>query len=660
MLEPGTTIAGYRIDGVLGQGGMGTVYEATQLSLDRVVALKLLAPHLSDDIAFQTRFRREGQIQARLEHPHIVTVYEAGETEHGLFIAMRLVRGRTLKDLINARELDLARTLKVLEPVAEALDDAHGLGLIHRDIKPQNVLVGRRDHSFLADFGLTKGTAETSLTKTGAFVGTLDYISPEQINGERATSASDVYSLAGVLYECLTGMVPFPKPVEAAVLYAHVADPPPRPSEHRPDLPPELDDVIGRAMAKDPAARHSTASELLREVRRSLTEERPSVEPGAYGVTSERESPPLPAPEPADLTAPGPTAPAVRPPAQGTPVPAVAASPAPPAPASPPRAPVAPARPERRPQHARRAGSPARPLLAVGALAVVVVAGLLIGNASSGGDAAPDKGKAVSAGSLSVRATGSWEPADKPVRIPGLPLQDAVSLTSAGAGKDSSVTMGKSSGTGSKLLPPTLLRGLDSRPDSEAVKLGDIEALRYAALGPKRLEAGTLRLYAAPVTDGVATIACVVPPDAAPDSVIAACDKTAASLEVKSGRSYPLWADEDYQGELAIAIKRLNAKTSKGASALRKADTPGAQASAATSLRSAYREAAESLQGATHNPQVSRANADIVAALNALARRYEQLAGAARADDPAAYGKARYFIGVGEKRLHRALRAVGA
>ena len=108
MLEPGTTIAGYRIDGVLGQGGMGTVYEATQLSLDRVVALKLLAPHLSDDIAFQTRFRREGQIQARLEHPHIVTVYEAGETEHGLFIAMRLVRGRTLKDLINARELDLA------------------------------------------------------------------------------------------------------------------------------------------------------------------------------------------------------------------------------------------------------------------------------------------------------------------------------------------------------------------------------------------------------------------------------------------------------------------------------------------------------------------------------------------------------------------------
>ncbi len=211
MLQKGTTLAGYRIDGVLGQGGMGTVYEANQLSLDRVVALKLLAAHLSDDIQFRERFRREGQIQARLEHPHIVTVYEAGETEHGLFIAMRLVRGRTLKDLINARELDVDRTLKILAPVAEALDEAHGIGLIHRDIKPQNVLVGRRDHSFLADFGLTKGTTETSLTKTGHFVGTWDYIPPEQINGLRATAASDIYSLAAVLYECLTGQVPYPK-----------------------------------------------------------------------------------------------------------------------------------------------------------------------------------------------------------------------------------------------------------------------------------------------------------------------------------------------------------------------------------------------------------------------------------------------------------------
>ena len=185
MLPNGTTIAGYRIDGILGRGGMGMVYEATQLSLDRVVALKLLAAHLSDDIGFRERFRREGQVQARLEHSHIVTVYEAGESEHGLFIAMRLVRGRTLKEMVTGGELDPERTLKILAPVAEALDEAHGIGLIHRDIKPQNVLVGGRDHAFLADFGLTKGPTEETLTKTGHFVGTFDYIAPEQINGER-------------------------------------------------------------------------------------------------------------------------------------------------------------------------------------------------------------------------------------------------------------------------------------------------------------------------------------------------------------------------------------------------------------------------------------------------------------------------------------------
>jgi hypothetical protein len=250
---------------------MGTVYEATQLSLDRVVALKLLAAHLSDDLAFRERFRREGHIQARLEHPHIVTVYEAGETELGLFIAMRIVRGRTLKDMILARELDTGRSLRILGPLAEALDDAHDLGLVHRDIKPQNILVGGRDHAYLADFGLTKGTSEKSLTHSGHFVGTIDYVSPEQISGERATAASDVYSLAAVVYECLTGVVPFPKESEAAVLYAHIADDPPRLSDQRPELPQDLDRVIAKAMAKEPGDRHASATKLVEDVARAFS-----------------------------------------------------------------------------------------------------------------------------------------------------------------------------------------------------------------------------------------------------------------------------------------------------------------------------------------------------------------------------------------------------
>src|SRR4051794_13460389 len=270
-LGKGTENAGYRIEGILGQGGMGVVYEATQLSLSRTVALKLLAANLSDDPAFRERFRREGLLQAAIDHPNIVTVYEAGDTDQGLFLAMRLVRGPNLKDMILARELDAGRSLRILAPIADALDVAHGQGLIHRDIKPQNILVSGRDHAYLADFGLTKAPGEKSLTKTGQFVGTLDYISPEQIRGKPASAASDIYALAAVLYECLTGVVPYPKDSEAAVLYAHMSDEPPSVTEARPELPSALDAVVRRAMSKEPEERHATASELMRDAEEAFS-----------------------------------------------------------------------------------------------------------------------------------------------------------------------------------------------------------------------------------------------------------------------------------------------------------------------------------------------------------------------------------------------------
>src|ERR671916_3417631 len=182
---------------------MGVVYEATQLSLDRTVALKLLAANLGEDDAFRERFRREALLQAGIEHPNIVTVYEAGESDHGLFMAMRVVRGPNLKDLIISRELDAGRTLRILRPIADALDTAHESGLIHRDIKPQNILVGGRDHAYLADFGLTKEAGATGVTKTGQFVGTFDYVAPELISGDIGGPLSDQYALTAVLYECL-------------------------------------------------------------------------------------------------------------------------------------------------------------------------------------------------------------------------------------------------------------------------------------------------------------------------------------------------------------------------------------------------------------------------------------------------------------------------
>jgi Protein kinase domain len=250
---------------------MGIVYEATQISLNRKVALKIVAAHLSEDPAFRERFRREGQLQAAIDHPHIITVYEAGESDEGLFLAMRLVDGPTLKELIIQREVSPARALQLLDPVAKALDTAHRAGLIHRDVKPHNILITKSDHAFLADFGLTKASAGQSLTKTGQFVGTLDYVSPEQIQDEPASPASDIYSLGAVLYEALVGSVPFSKQTDAAVLYAHLSEDPPLASEERTDLPTDIDAVILRAMAKKPQDRYEAATQLLEEAWRAFS-----------------------------------------------------------------------------------------------------------------------------------------------------------------------------------------------------------------------------------------------------------------------------------------------------------------------------------------------------------------------------------------------------
>jgi serine/threonine-protein kinase len=294
LLQEGTIVSGYRIDGMLGEGGMGAVYQATQLSLNRVVALKLLAANLGDDAGFRARFEREGQVQAALDHDHIVSVYEAGQSEYGLFLAMRLIAGPTLKHLILDGLLDPRRSVRLLAQVANALDSAHRAGLIHRDIKPQNILIGDRDHAYLADFGLIKAPDEARLTGTGQFIGTIDYVAPEQIQGEPATPASDIYALTGVLYECLTGEVPYPKPSEAATLHAHVMQPPPVLTERRPDLPPALDGVIAQGMAKDPWSRPSTAAELIQAASRALSSSASSIPAPAVpsqhdGAGAERE-----------------------------------------------------------------------------------------------------------------------------------------------------------------------------------------------------------------------------------------------------------------------------------------------------------------------------------------------------------------------------------
>jgi serine/threonine-protein kinase len=269
MIEWGVSFDGYRVERALGRGGMGVVYEAVQSSLDRRVALKVLRPELADDPGYAERLRREGRLQASLEHPHVLDVYEVGESPAGLFLAMRLVEGPTLSDLLREGGLDAERAIDLLDQVAGALDAAHSVGLVHRDVKPQNILVAEDDHAFLADFGLSHGGAEPETT-TRPVIGTVAYVAPEVVHGQEPGPEADVYAFAATMFHCLSGDVPFPRGSDAAVLYAHANDGPPRISERRAGLPPALDEIFARALAKDPAERPASASALVANVRRAL------------------------------------------------------------------------------------------------------------------------------------------------------------------------------------------------------------------------------------------------------------------------------------------------------------------------------------------------------------------------------------------------------
>lgn len=274
-LEPGTTVAGYRIEDVAGEGGMGVVYRATQLGLERNVALKLITPELGEDDEFRERFKRESKTAAAIEHPNVIPVHEAGEADGRLFISMRFIEGTDLRAMILSEgRLEPKRAARILSQVASALDAAHAHGLVHRDIKPANVLIARHDgddHAFLTDFGLTKQTgSQSGLTRTGTWVGTLDYIAPEQILGGTVDARSDVYALGCLMFHVLSGQIPYQRDSDVAKLWSHMNDPPPRLSEEVPGITKDLDLVIGRAMAKDPDDRYPSASDFARAVDAAL------------------------------------------------------------------------------------------------------------------------------------------------------------------------------------------------------------------------------------------------------------------------------------------------------------------------------------------------------------------------------------------------------
>jgi hypothetical protein len=605
VLRTGQTIAGYRVEDLLAGGGMGVVYRATQLSLGRTVALKVLAPHLSADPEFRERFRREAAMQARLEHPHIVTVYEAGESEEGLFLALKYVEGTDLRRLIESGELSPTRALDLLEQVASALDAAHELGLVHRDVKPQNVLVGSRDRAYLADFGLTKSDDVRELTKAGTYVGSLDYVSPEQVRGEPVTEASDRYAFAAMLYECLAGEVPYVRDTEAAVLYAHVSEPPPRLSAHRPELPAELDAVVARGLAKQPTERYPSATELVNAAQTAL-ERHPTGRPLADRAQQ-------------------PAADSRRQFSETVVDPGVLR-----------RAPVIVADEGR--------AFPARWLLAAGALlcAALGAAGFLLGHSWTHVRHSP-VGVAV-AGPIQLSfPTGDW----RPTRVPrGTEQRNPVALESRRA--EGTIVAGMTANVGAKtLLPPgSRLPGKRS-----LVRLGPYDALRYSSRGRAR----NADLYAVPVGNAAVTIVC-----RGKLITLERCESVASTLFLRGVTPGTVGADPRYATSMRTLFRRVDAARSAERKALARAKKPGERAGHAEVLASAFATAAVQLGAIPAGARERRAQIALQRALARARDGYVSLASALRGRDHDAYVAAAKRVRNAERQADRALRSFRA
>jgi Protein kinase domain len=303
-LSAGDEFAGYRIERSLGRGGMGVLYLAVEPGLERHVALKLIAPEAAADEVFTRRFAEESRIAASIEHPNVVPIYAAGEEGGIPFIAMRYVSGSDLgRRLAREGRLKPAAAAALIAQVGNGLDAIHAAGLVHRDVKPANVLLsdtgGGEDHAYITDFGVARNVAtESGLTQTGRFVGTLDYVAPEQISGGSVDARADVYALGCLLFKLLTGDVPYPRDGEAARLYAHLNDPPPAPSLHATAVPMALDDVAIRAMSKAPEDRYPSAGDLGRAAVAALSGSSPELPERtvATGAAATRTAEPTAAP----------------------------------------------------------------------------------------------------------------------------------------------------------------------------------------------------------------------------------------------------------------------------------------------------------------------------------------------------------------------------
>src|ERR1700730_10900788 len=295
-----TSFGRYRLMTLLGRGGMGEVWRARDTETDRILAVKVLPGQLAHDAVFNQRFRREAHAAAQLTEPHVVPIHSYGEIDGRLYVDMRLIEGRDLQAILREGPLNPGRAVTIVDQVAKALQAAHNVGLVHRDVKPSNVLVAEYDFAYLIDFGIARGVDQTGLTNTGSMIGTWAYMAPERFGSGSADARAAIYALACVLHECLTGSKPFPGNSLEQQVTAHLTAPPPRPSVARRGVPRTFDNVIAKGMAKDPDQRYRTTLELADAARSAATTPIPRL-------------PPPPPPEPQTQRFPAPRRPQVPP-----------------------------------------------------------------------------------------------------------------------------------------------------------------------------------------------------------------------------------------------------------------------------------------------------------------------------------------------------------
>ncbi len=639
MLQPGNTLAGYRIEAVAGVGGMGVVYRATQLSLDRPVALKVLSSTLVGNRTFRERFRREGRHAAALDHPNIIPVYEAGESNGLMFIAMRLVDGPSLADLISANQVSGREALRVVGAIASALDAAHEAGLVHRDIKPQNILLTKTGHPYLADFGITKGSGHGGLTHSGDFVGSLNYVAPEQIEGDDVTGASDIYSLAALLFHCLSGAYPYERDSDAALMHAHLRAPPPSFAGLGIPAPAGLDAVFQVGMAKLPEDRFATATGLVEACRDALTIVEPRLlddapafpAPGVHDADAEPERTPEPADDP--LTGPPPGSPVALP---GGPRNLTAAD-------------------LRR--DAELWGEPERPprrvsntTLAIAGLVALLVVAPVAGWALGHDDppAGPEQARSAA---LTLEHSAAWSRGSGD--IDGLELEDPITLRRGDGVKLAAGRM-LTFRAGFDPVPAALRDRFAGKSDPVTVRLGSHTAARHAVALRSRE-----RLWLALVPDdkGWIAIACEGPGADRPG----VCPAVASTLDVIAAKPVPLGPDKRLAEQIDGALTKLNAVRAATALLLRARSAATRGRAAGRSAR-AHAAAARTLAGLDARPQEAPLVALLAKHLRGQADNLENLSRAASRRRVIRYDSARAAIKIRERRVRAALarlRSVG-